>query len=31
LDMFDHGASAYDYEDGDVSLTGLFEGNKTAV
>ncbi|MDR3695861.1 ammonium transporter [Mucilaginibacter sp.] len=25
LDMFDHGASAYDYEDGDVSLTGLFE------
>jgi Amt family ammonium transporter len=25
LDMFDHGASAYDYEDGEVSLTGLFE------
>ncbi len=25
LDMFDHGASAYDMEDGDVSLTGLFE------
>ncbi len=25
LDMFDHGASAYDYDDGDVSLTGLFE------
>ncbi len=25
LDMFDHGASAYDLEDGDVSLTGLFE------
>jgi len=25
LDMFDHGAIAYDYEDGDVSLSGLFE------
>jgi Amt family ammonium transporter len=25
LDMFDHGASAYDLEDGDVSLSGLFE------
>ena len=26
LDMFDHGASAYDYEDSDdVSLTGLFD------
>jgi Amt family ammonium transporter len=31
LDMFDHGASAYDLEDGDVSLTGLFEGSKTTV
>ena len=25
LDMYDHGASAYDYEDKDVSLDGLFE------
>jgi len=25
LDMFDHGASAYDYDDKDVSLDGLFE------
>jgi len=31
LDVFDHGASAYDYEDGDVSLTGLFEGSKATV
>jgi Amt family ammonium transporter len=33
LDMFDHGASAYDYEDGgDVSLSGLFEkGNKVTA
>ena len=25
LDIFDHGAAAYDLEDGEVSLTGLFE------
>ncbi|MDB4902407.1 MAG: nrgA 2 [Mucilaginibacter sp.] len=32
LDMFDHGASAYDYDDGDVSLSGLFEsGNKVTA
>jgi len=32
LDMFDHGASAYDYDDGDVSLTGLFEkGSKVTA
>jgi Amt family ammonium transporter len=28
LDMFDHGAEAYDLEDGDVSLKGLFETSK---
>ena len=31
LDVFDHGASAYDYEDGEVSLTGLFEKNPKIV
>jgi Amt family ammonium transporter len=32
LDMFDHGASAYDMEDGDVSLSGLFEkGSKVTA
>ena len=31
LDMFDHGASAYDYEDGEPSLTGLFEKNPKIV
>jgi Amt family ammonium transporter len=25
LDMFDHGANVYDFEDGDTSLSGLFE------
>ena len=25
LDMFDHGAAAYDYDDSDISLNGLFE------
>jgi Amt family ammonium transporter len=25
LDVFDHGASAYDLEDGEISLSGLFE------
>jgi Amt family ammonium transporter len=32
LDMFDHGASAYDYDDKDVSLDGLFEkGSKVTA
>jgi len=32
LDMFDHGAIAYDYDDGDVSLSGLFEkGDKVTA
>jgi Amt family ammonium transporter len=29
LDMFDHGAEAYDMEDGDISLSGLFEKGPT--
>jgi len=32
LDMFDHGASAYDYDDKDVALDGLFEkGSKVTA
>jgi Amt family ammonium transporter len=31
LDMFDHGATVYDFEDGDVSLSGLFEKPKEPV
>ncbi|MGN6177773.1 MAG: ammonium transporter [Mucilaginibacter sp.] len=31
LDAFDHGASVYDLEDSDVSLSGLFEKSKDVV